>query len=294
MTRPAADRTKASRGRSSWPALAGSILVHLLLLWWLTGTLEAGGPQVQTPFVVDLVAGTAPQDVDVRSGEGDAGEEPGAGEAPVPQAPQPEPREEPAVESPAVQESEPPARAGEETIPEEEADPQTLTGEEEIPPAEDDVLPERREEVLAAYERELLARNQPRVDVPDGDRQAPGGGGGGAPGALGSAAGITGPLGQRRLVHMELPEYPAWARRQGIEAGVRFRFWVSPDGHVIRVETIQRSGYPELESLGRDALMHWKFASLPHGQFQEEWGEVPILWRLSETGRGGVMTQEEP
>lgn len=99
----------------------------------------------------------------------------------------------------------------------------------------------------------------------------------------GSAAGIEGDLGERGLLYYENPVYPDWARETGIEAEVRFRFWVSSAGHVVRIQAVRKCAYPELESLARQALAQWLFEPLPRGEEKEEWGEVPIIWRLERT-----------
>ncbi len=96
----------------------------------------------------------------------------------------------------------------------------------------------------------------------------------------GSSAGIEGDLGERGLLYYENPIYPDWAREGGIEAEVRFRFWVSSAGHVVRIQAVRKCAYPELESLARQALAQWLFEPLPRGEDKEEWGEVPIIWRL--------------
>lgn len=266
------------RDRDPWLPILVSILLHAALLWWLTGKLEASLPQIQSPFVVDLVTEVESDRSDVQSGQGSVEEVPGEGHRP----------EEPKTEEPAADdEASPPSET---TTP--PADPQSLTGEELVEPAPDEVIPERSEELLDVLQESLLSKTEPIIEIPVGRREAPQGGGNGVPGALGSAAGIKGPLGQRSLLHMELPDYPSWARRQGIETSVRFRFWVSPDGHVIRIETRRRCAYPELESYGREALLRWVFAALPYGELREEWGEVSILWRLDAGGEVNVVTEE--
>ena len=103
----------------------------------------------------------------------------------------------------------------------------------------------------------------------------------------GRTAGIEGPLGERGLLYSEDPPYAEWARVAGIEAEVRFRFWVSSEGNVIRILAIRKSGYPEFESLARAALARWRFEPLPRGQNREEWGEVPIIWQLERPGSTG-------
>lgn len=100
----------------------------------------------------------------------------------------------------------------------------------------------------------------------------------------GASAGIEGPLGERGLLYVEYPPTPAWAQEAGIEAEVRFRFWVSPAGNVIRIRAVRKSAYPEFESLAREALSRWRFEPLPRGAQRDEWGEVPIIWRLQRPG----------
>ncbi len=96
----------------------------------------------------------------------------------------------------------------------------------------------------------------------------------------GASAGIEGPLGERGILYVEYPPCPAWAQEAGIEAEVRFRFWVSPAGNVVRIRAVRKSAYPEFESLAREALSRWRFEPLPRGAQRDEWGEVPIIWRL--------------
>lgn len=103
----------------------------------------------------------------------------------------------------------------------------------------------------------------------------------------GAVAGIEGPLGKRGLVYFEKPSYPQWARQAGIEAQVRFRFWVSSQGNVFRILALKKSAYPELESLARQALARWRFEPLPRGEEREEWGEVPFVWELRRSGSAG-------
>jgi protein TonB len=96
----------------------------------------------------------------------------------------------------------------------------------------------------------------------------------------GAEVGIEGPVGERGLLYFEKPIYPTWAKEAGIEARVRFEFWVSSGGNVIRIRTIRKCSYPELESLARQALSRWRFEPLPRGREREERGEVPIIWDL--------------
>lgn len=285
---------KAGGRRRSWFPLLTSIAVHAVLIWWLTGELEASLPRLHTPFVVDLVAETPSENTEVQSGQGRPEEAPGKGpteEAPTDEEDTASAEDEP---EPTAEATAPDADPGaSETVSEPAvADPQELAGDAILPPAPDEVLPERSDEAFDVLQESLLSRSDPALEVLEARRGQTSRGGSGVPAALGSAAGVTGPLGERALLHMELPEYPEWAERQGIQSSVRFRFWVSPDGHVIRIETKRRSAYPELESLAREALLRWRFAPLPRGNLSEEWGEVSVHWRLGSGDGAGTVTQE--
>jgi periplasmic protein TonB len=139
-----------------------------------------------------------------------------------------------------------------------------------------------RRDVAGEAVRQLIEEIEAAVPVPRSWDEA---GEGEEPAAeqilpRGASAGIEGPLGERGLLYVEYPPCPAWAQEAGIETDVRFRFWVSPAGHVIRVRAIRKSAYPEFESLAREALSRWRFEPLPRGAERDEWGEVPIMWRL--------------
>lgn len=296
MTKASETGRKAKTGarRRSWIPLLTSIAVHAVLIWWLTGELEASLPRIHTPFVVDLVAETPSENTDVQSGQGRPEEAPGKG--PAEEAPTDEDRAAAAKDEPepTAEATGPDADPGASETESEPAvaDPQELAGDALLPPAPDEVLPERSDEAFEVLQESLLSRSDPTLEVPETQQGNTSRGGSGVPAALGSAAGVTGPLGERALLHMELPEYPVWAERQGIQSSVRFRFWVSPDGHVIRIETKRRSAYPELESLAREALLRWRFAPLPRGNLSEEWGEVTVRWRLGSGDGAGTVTQE--
>lgn len=75
---------------------------------------------------------------------------------------------------------------------------------------------------------------------------------------------IHGALKDRAVDRQEIPEYPEWARKKGIESSVKFRFSVTADGRVKEnIEIIKGSGYGELDELARTALLRWVFARLP-------------------------------
>src|SRR5206468_105908 len=91
---------------------------------------------------------------------------------------------------------------------------------------------------------------------------------------------IEGPLADRKVLNYEIPEFPSWAKEQGIlEASVAIRFWVNKDGEVLpnmRVE--HTSGYGRLDRLAMDALSKWKFAPLLSEERQ--WGVITFRFLL--------------
>lgn len=75
---------------------------------------------------------------------------------------------------------------------------------------------------------------------------------------------IHGALKDRPVDHQEIPEYPEWARKRGIESSVQFQFSVTADGRVKdTIEVVKGTGYPELDELARRALLRWIFSPLP-------------------------------
>lgn len=91
---------------------------------------------------------------------------------------------------------------------------------------------------------------------------------------------IEGPLADRKVMAYEIPEFPAWAKDQGVlEANVSIRFWVNKDGDVLpnmRVE--HTSGYGRLDKLSMESLAKWKFAPLLTGE--KQWGVITFRFLL--------------
>jgi len=172
------------------------------------------------------------------------------------------PRLQPTPEPPAALELPVPARGESTRAPEAIAAPREL-----------DAAESMAERLLEEMEMAAVPRSLGEAERSEVTRREPAR-------RLGSAAGITGELGQRGLLYMEQPPYAEWGRRMGVEADVRFRFWVSAEGHVVRILAVKKSAYPEFESLARVALARWRFEPLPRGQGHEEWGEVPFRYEL--------------
>jgi protein TonB len=114
-----------------------------------------------------------------------------------------------------------------------------------------------------------------------GTGRAPESGGPLQEGSVSSGAGMRGELGKRGILAKVDPVYPPFARRQGIEADVTLRVWVSPRGGVSRVEVVKLSGTPELDRRAIEALKQWKFAPLPDTiEPVTQWGEITLHYRL--------------
>lgn len=91
---------------------------------------------------------------------------------------------------------------------------------------------------------------------------------------------IEGPLADRKVVAYDIPEFPKWARDQGVlEAQVSIRFWVDSAGNVLpnmRVE--HTSGFGQLDRTAMESLKNWKFA--PLNSEQRQWGVITFRFVL--------------
>ncbi|MDH5662450.1 MAG: energy transducer TonB [Elusimicrobiota bacterium] len=93
---------------------------------------------------------------------------------------------------------------------------------------------------------------------------------------------IRGPLSHRTVLYRELPPYPEWAEKEGIEAGVSVHFVVLSNGKVKdNIYVVKTSGYPVLDKLVMEALRNWKFAALKGDIYgKEEWGVLTFYFSL--------------
>lgn len=81
---------------------------------------------------------------------------------------------------------------------------------------------------------------------------------------------IVGPLANRKIKFSEPPEFPEWARKEGVEATVILKFTVLPNGKVKdNIVVDKTTGYKELDRLAMEALSTWVFDKLP-GETNEE------------------------
>jgi len=272
------------RSRTGIWTLILSLALHVGLLFLSTGWLDTRAIETEAPFVVSLVP---PGQDAVATAESVTGPPAAAITAPVE-----------AAEPPAAAE---PEAAGEpeatvvELPPEPEVEPERVRE----PAAGESLAPQPgtvgrvRRDVAGELTAQLLTQldtlpELPRaVDAPAARPSTPAAGE-----RTGAMAGIEGPLGERGLVYLEDPPYPAWARSAGIEAEIRFRFWVSPAGHVTRIRALRKSGHPGFEPLARESLARWRFDPLPPGHERTEYGDVRIVWGFPTAG--GTVDEGQP
>jgi len=94
---------------------------------------------------------------------------------------------------------------------------------------------------------------------------------------------IRGPLSRRKVLYRDIPSYPEWAEKEGIEAGVSVHFVVLSEGKVKdNIYVVRTSGYPFIDKLVMEALKNWEFASLEGDLYgKEEWGVMTFYFSLN-------------
>lgn len=96
---------------------------------------------------------------------------------------------------------------------------------------------------------------------------------------------LAGEVSQRQLLSHLVPQYPEWAKREGVEVSVRLYFTVLPGGMVKENILIERtSGYDDFDRRARSALATWQFEQLPPGSLKEQWGRIEFKYRLRDAG----------
>ncbi|MFO7652737.1 MAG: TonB family protein [Candidatus Krumholzibacteriia bacterium] len=92
---------------------------------------------------------------------------------------------------------------------------------------------------------------------------------------------IEGDVANRPLVAHALPEYPAWATGDAVEADVTLRFVVMPDGQLKEsIQVVRTAGFVDFDDAARVALARWRFAALPAGRTGDQSGTVTFRFRL--------------
>lgn len=100
---------------------------------------------------------------------------------------------------------------------------------------------------------------------------------------------LAGPVADRDLVSYVSPEYPEWAKRDGVEVSVMLHFNVLPDGTVKEGVIVERSsGFNEFDSNAVRALLAWRFEPIGGGRTSDQWGKIVFNYRLGKmmTGAG--------
>jgi periplasmic protein TonB len=93
---------------------------------------------------------------------------------------------------------------------------------------------------------------------------------------------IEGPLANRKVRSFSVPEFPQWAKEQGImEADVSIRFSVDPLGNVLEdaAKVERSSGYGRLDRLALEHLKKWRFEALALGE-GNQWGIITFRFIL--------------
>ena len=94
---------------------------------------------------------------------------------------------------------------------------------------------------------------------------------------------IGGPVGDRKITHRKLPEYPSWAEEKGISAMVKVYFTVKSDGSIrSNMRIVTSSGYAELDDLAKEALKEWRFSPTAADSSESAaWGVITFRFTLS-------------
>lgn len=96
-----------------------------------------------------------------------------------------------------------------------------------------------------------------------------------------AGARIIGPVADREVLSYQVPDYPEWAKREGVEGSVTLYFFVLPDGRVKENVLVERtSGFADFDQGAVDALLAWRFVSLPGSS--EQWGRITFHYRLGD------------
>jgi TonB family protein len=97
-----------------------------------------------------------------------------------------------------------------------------------------------------------------------------------------AGARLLGPVADRPLVSHQVPTYPEWAKKEGVEGSVSIRFLVQPDGRVRENLLVERtSGFEDFDANATRALLAWRFEPLTGSSIGDQWGVITFNYRLS-------------
>ncbi len=96
-----------------------------------------------------------------------------------------------------------------------------------------------------------------------------------------AGARMTGPVADRPIVSYESPNYPEWAKIEGVEGSVMIYFVVLANGRVKENVMVQRtSGFADFDQNAVSAILAWRFERLGAGKTGEQWGTILFHYRL--------------
>jgi TonB family protein len=94
---------------------------------------------------------------------------------------------------------------------------------------------------------------------------------------------LAGPVADRPLLNLRKPDYPEWAKDEGVEGSVTIYFVVLPDGRIKENIMLQKtSGFSDFDDNAVNALRMWRFEPLRGGATGEQWGTITFHYRLSD------------
>jgi len=97
-----------------------------------------------------------------------------------------------------------------------------------------------------------------------------------------SGAALAGPAADRPIRKYIMPQYPEWAKKEGVEGSVTLGFVVMPNGRIKTNVMVHRtSGYEDFDRRAQEALRLWRFESLAPGSSEEQWGSITMHFRLT-------------
>jgi len=92
---------------------------------------------------------------------------------------------------------------------------------------------------------------------------------------------LSGQVADRALVSYRAPDFPEWAKTEGVEGSVRVYFEVLPDGRVKKNALVDRtSGFRDFDQNALLALLDWRFEPLEKGAVGEQSGSITVNYRL--------------
>ncbi|MGM0601135.1 MAG: energy transducer TonB [Candidatus Rifleibacteriota bacterium] len=84
------------------------------------------------------------------------------------------------------------------------------------------------------------------------------------------------------ILRKVLPDYPTWARKEGVRGNATYRVLIQPSGTVGDVVTMNSTIDPKLAINGAQALRRWVFTPvLKNGDPQETWVKITVQYKLN-------------